>query len=768
MPRISRPSSNGAVVPYTPTNAILAEALRLHEVGWWVVPAAGKKPVATEWNRTRLSATDLQDHLSHAERNIGIVLNQSKCIDVECDTQEAEQELVALFGGRMPMTPTWQSNRGKHRLFLRPAECPDKAKVMLGKVEVRGCSQTAGAFSVVPPSVHPDTGARYDWLRGLSIWEVEPADLPPMLSERLRSLKHGRGQATDDDDDGGNIPEGKRSNWLYEAGCKLWATGIMNPEGIEQALKFLNKARCKPPMTEAEVEGIAGSVCNRPPKPTQKNAEVLLAIARANSELWHTPDGVAYASIRREGHREHWRIKSTGYREWLAHQFYLEKKNAPGSATMTDVINVLQGEAKFSGPAFPAHIRVAEDGGKIYLDLCDDAWRAVEIDAKGWRIVDEPPVRFRRAKGMLALPVPVNGGAVADLRPFVNVEDKQWALLVGWMVGALRPTGPYAILKLLGEQGSAKTTTAEIARKNIDPNSAPSRRPPHSERDLMIAAGNGWVICFDNLSYVNPEMSDSLCCLARGSGFATRTLYTDDDETIIAAARPIVLNGIEDMATRSDLLDRCVILELPRIDPACRRDEEAFWSEFAEAQPKIFGALLTAASTALKNLPATKKLKTTWPRMADFAQWVVAAEPALGLKPGTFLQEYNANRQEANQTALESSPVVAALLRLLKQPESNPFEGTATELLNRLITGNDTRQKSWPKNPRALSGILIRLSPNLRAMGLTIEQERRVWRIEKPEDPNQGAHAKPQSTQKSKPKLWRWGGGGGSKPKQPV
>jgi hypothetical protein len=275
----------------------------------------------------------------------------------------------------------------------------------------------------------------------------------------------------------------------------------------------------------------------------------------------------------------------------------------------------------------------------------------------------------------------------------------------------------------------------------------------------MIAAGNGWVVAFDNLSYVNPEMSDSLCCLARGSGFATRTLYTDDDETIIAAARPIILNGIEDMAARSDLLDRCVILELPRIDPSRRRDEESFWREFGEAQPRILGALLSAVSAAIRNLPAVKASKTNWPRMADFAQWVVAAEPELGLTPGTFLSAYITNRETASQTALESSPVVAALLALLKRLKGKRFEGTATSLLNYLVTGQDTRQRSWPKNGKALAGILIRLAPNLRALGLSVEQGRKgndkIWRIGSVAKPILGprpAYARTLGSQEATPK----------------
>ena len=51
--------------------------------------------------------------------------------------------------------------------------------------------------------------------------------------------------------------------------------------------------------------------------------------------------------------------------------------------------------------------------------------------------------------------------------------------------------------------------------------------------------------------------------LASGGGFAIRQLYTDQDEVLFDAARPIILNGIEDVVTRPDLADRGLFLTLP-------------------------------------------------------------------------------------------------------------------------------------------------------------------------------------------------------------
>src|SRR5262249_18401328 len=153
--------------------------------------------------------------------------------------------------------------------------------------------------------------------------------------------------------------------------------------------------------------------------------------------------------------------------------------------------------------------------------------------------------RFRRAAGMCALPQPVRGGNVNELRQLINVEDdRAWRLLVAWLLMAFSPRGPYPVLVLGGGHGAAKTWTANRLRDLVDPNEAPNRSEPREPRDLMIAARNGWVLAFDNISDLPAWLSDGLCRLATGSGFATRELYSDDDEVIFVATRPIIVNGI--------------------------------------------------------------------------------------------------------------------------------------------------------------------------------------------------------------------------------
>jgi hypothetical protein len=221
-----------------------------------------------------------------------------------------------------------------------------------------------------------------------------------------------------------------------------------------------------------------------------------------------------------------------------------------------------------------------------------------------------------------------------------------------------------------------------VLRALVDPNTAALRTTPREERDLVIAAANGWLIALDNLSHLPDWLSDALCRLATGSGFATRELYTDADETIFAAQRPIVLNGIEEVATRGDLVDRAITLYLPTIPEDQRKDEKVFWEEFEQARPQILGALLDAVSTALQQLPQTTLSRK--PRMADFALWSCAAAGACGWTAQDFLDAYQGVRDAVHDLTLEASPVGPVVRDFVQQ--HSPWEGTASELLTALET----------------------------------------------------------------------------------
>lgn len=445
-------------------------------------------------------------------------------------------------------------------------------------------------------------------------------------------------------------------------------------------------------------------------------------------ELFYTPDGRVYADILEEGYRQTYSIRGEDFSEWLRHRFYIcsHRKQTLKTHALREILNLLEAQAKYEGSKRDVHLRLAEHEGQIYLDLGRSDWAAVKIDVEGWRIAWDYPVRFRHPKGLQPLPIPERGGQVDELLGLLNVNPKDWPLLTAWLVAALKPRGPYPILVLAGEQGSGKSNLAKIFKDLIDPSQGRLRSEPRGERDLMIAATNNWVLCFDNLSTMPDSLSDGLCRLSTGGSFGTRTLYSNQEETILEAARPVIITSIEELVVRGDLLDRAICVHLPTISEEKRRTERELFAQYEQLKPKLLGTLFDAISLALQEQHQVEEQLGRRSRMADFEVWAVAAEPGLGLKPGTFLEAYKENREAAQELVLESSPVALAVSSLLKK--QNFWEGKATDLLGDLqnyVDQQPYKGDSLPKTPNKLSNVLRRLAPSLRSRGIEVSFSRR-------------------------------------------
>lgn len=441
------------------------------------------------------------------------------------------------------------------------------------------------------------------------------------------------------------------------------------------------------------------------------------------AELFCEPDGgsdKAYATVPVKGHYETYRINSNEFRLWLTHEFYSVYQEAVSSQPMQDAINTLAARAYYDSTRHKVFTRLGELNGKLYYDLGDEHWRVVEIDAEGWRILDKSPVKFVRPAGYKAQLVPERDGSVNDLRRFINVEsDDDWVLFIGWLISCFRVTGPYAILSLAGTQDAAKSTTTKMVRLLVDPSQALVRAQPKEERDLMVGAKNNWLLAFDNLSHISEWLSDALCRVSTGGGQGNRANYTNGDEYLFDVMRPVMMNGIEELATRPDLADRTINVFLPSLRDDERKDEKELYAEYNEALPRILGALFGVLSAAIRNLPHTHRDR--WPRMADVAKFVTAAEEALGWSPDTFLTAYEDYRRTARINALEASHVGTALLKLMEQYPK--WEGTATELLAELERQlpPTAKKTNFPSSARGMSGSLRRLIPNLKEVGIEVD-----------------------------------------------
>jgi hypothetical protein len=326
---------------------------------------------------------------------------------------------------------------------------------------------------------------------------------------------------------------------------------------------------------------------------------------------------------------------------------------------------------------------------------------------------------------MLPLPRPAKDkeqNGLKYLRGLLNVRnDDHFDLILSYLLATLRCNGPFPVLVFNSEQGTGKTTSARICAALIDPNVAQVRSLPKDERDLFIAASNRWVLPFDNVSHLPDWQSDAFCRLSTGGAGGTRSLYTNDEEFVIKAQRPVLLNGITEIVTRPDLMDRAIVIDSPVIPAHQRRSEEDIWREFEGARPAILGSLLDvlAGSMSTQGLFRPSKL----PRMADFAAFMAGAEPFLAWEAGHFASIYRRNRDEGHQITLDASLIGRYIEKLCRSLDGDFWDGTATELshqIEALATKTEMRAGDWPRTPKSLSEHLRRIIPSLRADGVHV------------------------------------------------
>ncbi len=550
-----------------------------------------------------------------------------------------------------------------------------------------------------------------------------PSKAPRSVPERL--LKRLRATPAD----------GDRSSEFFAVSCALFDQGLddagvievynAHPAGV--AAKYLERGdlaaeveRCRKKWKPKKPKRVDADGEEEERKPTQ--ADNLVRLASEAASFFASPDDIAYAKVEADDHHEVWGLKSRGFKEWLVYRYYRITGVAPKPDALNQALCTLNAMAKHDGDKARTFTRTATLGDKLYLDLCDEAWRAVEISTEGWRVVNDVPVHFLRSQGMLPLPAPEPGGDINELKRFLNVaSEADFQLLVAWLLAALRHGGPYPVLALIGEGGTSKTSTARLLRSFVDPHAAGIRRPPASERNLFIGATKTALLCFDNLSAIPEWLSDALCVVATGGTFTARELHSDAEEVILSVCLPVAITSVGEVIARSDLASRAMTVTLAPIPEAERKPEAELNAAIDLARPRILGALLDAMSHGLRELPNIHLQRL--PRMADFIRWTQACEGAFW-EQGSIHEAFDKNAEEAVDGVLESDAVAVALMSFLDKNEYY-WRGKGEELLTHLSNWapeGATRDKSWPRDPTRLSSRLTLASPSLRQKGISVSR----------------------------------------------
>jgi energy-coupling factor transporter ATP-binding protein EcfA2 len=468
-------------------------------------------------------------------------------------------------------------------------------------------------------------------------------------------------------------------------------------------------------------------------KPNERNpddrksaATQAVELASAHATFFHS-DRDPY--VQRQSDGSVFPLSSEAFHEWIADLYLDAHGRALPSGSFNDALAVLKGRARKT--EHPVHVRVAGDLDEqvVYLHLGRRRICRVTPDHVDVVSAEASPARFWEPQAAKALPDPDFTGTLSDIGKALDLSGDALLVAVGWLLTTLLPGGPYPVLAVYGPQGSGKSTRCRQLTRLVDPSKLLLRTQPRKEDDLIVAARSSHVLTFDNVSTVSDWFSDALCRIATGGGLAKRTLYSDLDVTVVNVKRPVIINAIVDVVSRSDLADRLMLLELGRL--TTRRTERAVEARFEKVHAKALGALLRGVQAALRGVDAVRLPEL--PRMADAAMWAEAGLRGLGAEPLAFYDAFTQSASDAQRSIIESD-LVGSLVAALA--ERGRFEGTASKLLDRLRDMAGDQKRSLPPDATRLAGELRRLEPALeRACGVSLTYQRtaraRTWTIEK-------------------------------------
>ncbi len=698
------------------------------ELGWSIIPIGSEKKPLIKWKEYQERKPTIQEVEKWAEHKsltgFAIVTGKVSGVVVLDLDQGSKFDTKTL-----PQTPHSQTGSGGHHYFFEQPELDiSNATGFIEKTDFRG----TGGYAILPPATHP-SGNQYYWLEAPG--EIEFAELPKDLIEKLHQPT-SKEDASVSDQPEDNIFEGVGESKRNDSAAKVlgyllkylpqdeWARVALP---LLQAWNLLNT----PPLPQSEVQDVYASISqkavNNPQGGSERpsQAKILVGMVLASPIKLFTNQFKEPVLTLPQTPFLTYKIDSESTRQLLFKMYWEQEGKPPGSEAVNAVIKTLQGIATYDRPHIEVFNRVGRKDKAIFYDMGDNT-HVVKITADGWSVDVEAPVYFRRYSHQQPQVLPKRGGNLREITQFMNIKlDEHKLLVLTFLVASLIPDIPRAMLILHGDQGSAKSTLLRLLRELIDPSQVALLTPPDSIRELVQFASHHYALFLDNLSDISPNLSDALCRLITGDGFTKRQLFTDDEDVLYAYKRVAGICGINQVATRPDLLDRSIIVPLERIPDSQREEEKFLWHDFEELRPLLLGSLFDAVATTLKLAP-TLKLHAK-PRMADYFKYATAAAMHFGFTEEDLFSAFNQNVKQQNEEAIESSAVAQTLVEFMSH-QTTDWIGKSSELFDALEDQADKLKikKGFPKSPNWLWRKIKDVRPNLMAYGLDVTKNREL------------------------------------------
>lgn len=702
------------------TNTKLEQALYyLKKLDWSIIPVGTDKKPLIEWKKYQ-KKKPTKEEVTHwftiyLTANIGIITGKiSNLVVVDIDTRHKGDNKAF---NRIATVMAKTGGGGWHYYFLYEENIQNQVGIQKG-IDIRG----EGGYVIAPPSLH-QSGKPYEWVMSPGATEILP--LPDFVKKWLSKKGSNNNKSNWNPKVLNGVEDGERNESAASVAGKLLARFPIIEWETEGWKLFQGWNRQnKPPLSEDELRDVFNSIKKREAEKHNSKDDRSLAnkllegILDSKIIFFHDQYKEGYASLTGDG-CEVLKLRSKAFRQWIAKFAWDQYEKIPSSEATAGIIQTLEGIARFNGKLFELSVRIALHDNAIWYDL---GRSAVRIDSYGWKIIETPPILFRRFPHQLPQVTPISGGDVKAINDFINLQTEEERLLfLVYTISAFIPDFPHPIFVLFGPQGSGKTTPHRLLKSLIDPSVLAELSAPDSEREFAQQASHHWYFYLDNLSSLPKWLSNAIAKACTGAGFSKRELFSDDEDIIYSFKRVMGINGINLVVESADLLDRSILLGLDRIGKNKRRKEKEFWEAFEEVKPSLLGAIFDTASKALKEYP-TISLQSH-PRMADFASWGSAIAKALGYSMDEFLHAYNNNISQQNEAALEASPVGTTIIAYMSDRDN--WEGTASDLLIVLEKQAEElkiniKSRDWPKDPSWLTRRIQLVHSNLTEQGIRV------------------------------------------------
>ena len=447
------------------------------------------------------------------------------------------------------------------------------------------------------------------------------------------------------------------------------------------------------------------------------------------------------AVIPLDGHLEVYSINAKYFKNWCRMKIFEDDEKTIDTQSLNDICSLLSSYAQFKNKEqINLNLRIAsrikDKQVEWIYDLTNDNWEFVKIISGDWHVIKNEII-FRRFNNQQpqAYPLKEYEPDVFDkFMRLVNIKENNEdikLLLKCYIICLFIPDIQKPVLMLHGSQGSAKSSLQEMIKMLVDPGVVKTFSFPRGIDELIQQLAHNQVVFYDNISIIRDYISDQLCRAVSGSGSSKRQLYTDDDDIIHTFKRCVGFNGINLGATKPDLLDRGLIIELERIDDNKQLKPEGLWKQFEELRPQLLGYIFDILAKVLEwknNVNGPQLNLTKLPRMAEFAEYGEIISRCMGNPSNLFIDAYYKNIKLQSQEVLDSSVLASPIQQLLVNRNDEEWIGRPTELLSELEYCAEqlkvnTRSKLWPKMANVLSRRLKEIKINLKQIGIEVEYD---------------------------------------------